>query len=214
MKRTLSACLLAAAVVCLTPAAHGGVLYERSLVVDRSVNIFTTSLFDLEFVFGDAYFTPSNPVKLFDGVSITPASVGMVFEKNLSDAELQAVAARLTDGRDEYIRLILEEVASGRREQRGWRESGFFLGHGATVDPDLAGATIQGVQLRIDDFILAPNSSAAAALAATAPQVQVLMTFTVLGIPEPSTLGLGAAGLATLVRAVYTSGARRRRLRA
>ena len=118
MNRTLAACLLAA-FVSLAPAARGGVLYERSLMVDRSVNIFTTSTFDLEFVFGDAYFTPSNPVKLFEGLSITPGSVGAVFEKTLADADLQSVAERLTDGLDQYIRLVLEETASGRREQRG-----------------------------------------------------------------------------------------------
>src|SRR5688572_5116418 len=113
MNRTLSACLLAAA-ACLPAEAHGDILYERSLTVDRSVNIFTSSLFDLEFVFGDAFFTPSNPVKLFEGLAITPASVGAVFQRTLSDPELQSVADRLTDGNDEYIRLILEESASGR----------------------------------------------------------------------------------------------------
>ncbi|HEX6964083.1 MAG TPA: hypothetical protein VF175_19600 [Lacipirellula sp.] len=209
MNRTLSACLLAAT-VCLTPAARGGILYERSLMVDRSVNIFTTSLFDLEFVFGDAYFTPSNPVKLFEGLSITPTSVGMVFEKTLADVDLQSVAGRITDGLDQYIQLVLEETASGRKEKRGWQESGFFLGHGSTEDPDLAGATVEGIQLRIDDFVLAQNSSAAA-LASSGPQVQVQMTFTVLGVPEPSTLALGALGLAMLVRTAYTNGAGRRR---
>src|SRR5687768_11496344 len=100
MNRILSACLLAAAVY-LPSAAQGDILYERSLLVDRSTNIFTTSLFDLEFVFGDAFFTPSNPVKLFEGVAITPASVGAVFERKLSDPELLSVAQRLTDGNDQ-----------------------------------------------------------------------------------------------------------------
>jgi len=204
MNRTLSACLLAA-FACLAPSARGGILFERSLVVDRSVNIFTTSQFDLEFVLGDAFFTPSNPVKLFDDVSLTPANIGDVYVANATnEPAFQSVADRLTDGNDEYIRLVLEESASGRKEQRGWRESGFFVGHGSTLDPDLAGATIEGVQLRIDGFVL--NSSSPAALAPAGPPVQVLMTFTVLGtaVPEPSTLALAAAGLAMLVRAGYT----------
>jgi hypothetical protein len=212
MNRTLSACLLAAA-VCLSARAHGDILYERSLLVDRSANIFTTSLFDLEFVFGDAFFTPSNPVKLFEGLAITPASVGSVFERSLPDSELSTVAQRLTDGNDEYVRLILEESASGRREQRGWKESGFFLGHGSAERPDLAGSVIEGVQLKIDEFVLVHDSPAA--LAPAGPQVKVLMTFTVMGtVPEPTTLLLGAVGLATLVRTVYTGDAHRRRPRA
>jgi hypothetical protein len=203
MNRTLSACLLAA-FACFAPSARGGILFERSLVVDRSVNIFTTSQFDLEFVLGDAFFTPSNPVKLFDDVSLTPASVGNVYVANsTNNPAFQTVADRLTDGSDEYIRLVLEESASGRKEQRGWRESGFFVGHGSALDPDLAGAVIEGVQLRIDGFVL--HSGSVAALAPAGPPVQVLMTFTVLGaVPEPSTLALGAAGLAMLVRAGYT----------
>lgn len=209
MNRTLSACLLAAA-VCLPSAARGDVLYERSLTVDRSTNIFTTSLFDIEFVFGDAFFTPSNPVKLFEGIAITPASVGSVFERTLSDPELQAVAQRLTDGNDEYIRLVLEESASGRREQRGWKESGFFLGHSSPQNPDLAGVNIEAVKLRIDEFVL--HSGSLAALAPAGPPVNVQMTFTIVGtVPEPSTLALGAIGLAMLLRTVYTGGVHRRR---
>jgi hypothetical protein len=204
MNRTLAACLLAAC-ACLAPAARGGILFERSLVVDRSVNIFTTSQFDLEFVLGDAFFTPSNPVKLFEGLSLTPANVGDVYTADLSNVPtFPLVANRLTDNDDQFIRLVLEESASGRKEQRGWRESGFFLGHGSTTNPDLAGATVEGVQLRIDQFTLMPNSPAA--LLPVGPQVEVLMTFTVLGtaVPEPSTLALGAAGLAMLARLVYT----------
>jgi hypothetical protein len=197
MNRTLSACLLAAA-VCLPAAARGDILYERSLLVDRSTNIFTTSQFDLEFVLGDAFFTPSNPVKLFEGIAITPASVGAVFERTLSDPELSAVAQRLTDGSDQYIRLVLEESASGRREQRGWKESGFFVGHGSTENPDLVGANVEAIKLRIDEFVL--HSGSLAALAPAGPPVKVLMTFTVVGtVPEPSTLILGAVGLAIMV---------------
>ena len=204
MIRIFSACLVAA-VTCLASAARGEILFERSLVVDRSVNIFTSSQFDFELVFGDAFFTPSNPVKLFDDLTLTPANIGDVYESTLaSDPVFQSVADRLTDGRDEYIRLILEESISGRKEQRGWRESFFFLGQGSTLAPDLAGATVEALQLRIDGFTL--HSGSLAALAPSGPPVQVSMTFTVVGtaVPEPSTLALGAIGLAMLARLVYT----------
>ncbi len=203
MVRTFLACVLVVT-TSFASTARGGILFERSLVVDRSVNIFSSSQFGLQFVFGDAFFAPTNAVKLFDNLAITPANVGDVYTSTLaSDPAFQSVADRLTDGRDDFIRLILEESASGRKEQRGWRESGFFLGHGSTLAPDLAGAIVEGVQLRVDGFNLSSNG--AAALVSAGPPVQVSLTFTVLGtaVPEPSTLALGALGLALLARCVY-----------
>jgi hypothetical protein len=218
MKWTLSACLLAAA-VCLAPAARGAVLFERSIMVDRSVNIFTTSLFDIQLALGDSFFAGplGYPATLFEGMSITPASVGNIYEATPAHPGFQQVADRLTDGEDDFILFILQEAATQRQEKRGWQESKFFLGHGSTLDPDLAGATIEAVKLRIDSFTLTSGSPAALALAPATPPVQVMMTFTVMGtqnIPEPSTFVLGAAGLAMLVRSVYTGGGHRRRAQA
>jgi hypothetical protein len=208
MNRILPACLLAAA-LCLTSMAHAAVLFERSLVVDRSVNIFTTSRFDLKLVFGDSFLSPSNPAKLFEGVSLSPSDIGKVFTSNASDTAFHTIAGRLTDGRDDYIRLMFTETATGRSEQRGWRESGFFLGYGSTDDPDLKGATIDALKLRIDGFTLV--SGAPAANAVSLPPVNVQMTFTVLGtaVPEPATAALGA--LAALATGAYTVRQARRR---
>jgi len=209
MNRLLPACTIAA-VLCITSGARGAILFERSLVVDRSVNIFTTSQFDVELVFGDSFLAPSNPVKLFDGLAITPADVGQMYEANAaSDPAFSQVAGRLTDGLDHFIRLVMAETASGRAEQRGWRESGFFLGHGSTEDPDLAGARIDAVQLQVDSFRLAAGGSSSNSV--SAPPVELLMTFTVIGVPEPSSLALSAAGLAIVLRSVYTVAGRRRR---
>ena len=185
MIRILSACLLAAAVIA-APAARGEVLYERSLMVDRSTNIFATDLFDVEFVLGDAFGAPSNPLKLFDNVSITPASVSSVFSLLPGDPGFQSVADRLSDGLDQFIRLNVTETASGRSEMRGWQESKFFQDHGSTQVPDLLGSVIDGLKLRIDEFRLLHASPLA--LLPAGPQVKVLMTLTVTGttVPEPA----------------------------
>jgi len=208
MNRVLSAGILAA-VMCLAPAAKGAILFERSLMVDRSVNIFTTSQFDVDLVFGDAFLAPSNPVKLFDGLSITPANVGQAYVADASsDPAFAQVAGRITDGLDHFIRLVMSETASGRAEQRGWRESGFFLAHGSTEAPDLKGARIDAIELHVDGFRLASGASPASA-ATTAP-VELLLTLSVMGVPEPSSLAQAAAGLAMVAGSVYTVARKRR----
>jgi hypothetical protein len=209
MNRTLRAGLMVAA-LCMAQAASAAILFQRSLMVDRSINIFTTSQFDVDFVFGDAFFTPSNPVKLFDGLMLTPGSIGQMFEANASsDAGFAQVASRLTDGRDDFVRLIMSEVASGRAEQRGWRESGFFVGAGSTEVPDLLGAKIAAIQLKVDGFRLGATGASTTAL--SLPPVELQLTFTVIGVPEPSSLALSAAGLAAAITGVYTVAGKRRR---
>jgi hypothetical protein len=122
-----------------------------------------------------------------------------------TDAAFNQVASRITDGLDQFVRLVMVESTSGRAEQRGWRESGFFLGHGTTEEPDLQGAQVNAVQLRVDGFRLA--SSGAASL----PPVELQLTLSVMGVPEPSSLAQAAAGLAMIAGSVYTVAARRRR---
>jgi hypothetical protein len=200
MKRIISACLLAAA-LCPAPAVRAAVLYERSLMVDRSVNIFNSSHFDVKFVLGDSFLTPSNPAKLFDGTSITPADIGKSFISNASDPAFSTIATRLTDGDDDYVKLLFTETSTGRAEQRGWHESGFLINHEPNDAPDLKGATITGFMLTIDSFTLASPGSAANALS-IAPPVEVQMTFTVMGVPEPAAAGMGA--LAMLATGAYT----------
>jgi hypothetical protein len=203
MKTIITASVLAAA-LSLATTARAAVLFERSLVVDRSANVFATSQFDLKLVFGDSFLNPSNPATLFDGVSINPSDAGKIFTSDASDPAFAAATSRLTDGSDQFIRLTLTETASGRSEQRGWQESGFFTGAWSGGNPDLQGAPIEAFQLRIDGFTLVPDGVAT-------PPVDLRMTFSILGtVPEPSTLALG--GLAAAAAWAYT-GRRARRHR-
>jgi hypothetical protein len=202
MNRTFSACL-AAAILFLASPARGALLFQRSLSVDRSVNIFTTSHFDLKVVLGDSFSAPTNPVQLIQGVVFTPADAPRLFSFTSTNAGFSAVATRITDGLDQFVKLTLTETASGRSEQRGWRESGFFVGHGSTEIPDLKGAIVEEIQLRLDSFHLGSGPSPTSA---ALPPVDVKMTFTVMGtvIPEPSALLLGLGGLAAAGVAAYT----------
>jgi hypothetical protein len=197
MKRSHILCLFAV-LVGVASTARGDVLFERSLVVDRSSNIFTTNLFDLEFVFADSFIAPTSSVKLFDNVSITPGSGVQTFLSNVNDPAFTPVASRLTDGLNQIVRVVLTETASGRAEGRGATESGFF--QGLQPGPDFVGATIDEIQLRIDSFHLSST-----AVAAT-PPVQLNMTLTVLGtpVPEPQTIALAGLGLATAAAMAYT----------
>jgi hypothetical protein len=200
------------AVLCCAPAARGALLFQRSLVVDRSANIFTTSQFNLEFTFGNSFFTPTNPVTLFDGLTISPASAGQTFVASAAtDPAFAAAAQRMTDALNENIRLAFTEVASGRPEQRGWNESGFFIGHGSPQIPDLAGLSIDSIELRIDQFSLVFGPTPINPLAATAPPVQLLATFSVHGVPEPPSLVLSGGSLLALTVTAYTVARRRRR---
>jgi hypothetical protein len=210
MNRTKSIGLLAA--LCCAPAAHADLLFTRALVVDRSVNFYTTTQFNLEFVFGNSFFTPTNPVTLFDGLTISPASTGQTFVASATtDAAFAAAAQRMSDALNENVRLAFTEIASGRPEQRGWNESGFFIGHGSPTIPDLAGSRIDSVELRIDSFSLVFGPTPINPSAATAPPVQLLATFSVYGqVPEPPSLVLSGGSLLALTVAAYTVARRRR----
>lgn len=201
------------AVLCCAPAAASSTpLFTRSLVVDRSVNIFTTTDFSLKFVFGNSFFSPTNPVTLFDGLIITPASTGQTFLADAStDPGFADAAQRITDGLNENIRLAFTEIASGRPEQRGWSESGFFINHGSPNIPDLKGMRVDAIELRIDNFSLQFGAPATNPSGATIPPVQLLATFSVYGqVPEPSSLALAGASLLAAAVAAYTVARRRR----
>ena len=172
------------------------VLFERSLTVDRSSNIFKTDQFDLAMVLGNSFFSPTNGVTLFGGSKVTPADVGRVFEATAaSEPNFPTAVQRLTDSLNEYVRLDLTERASGRAEKRGWQERGFFTGIATADSPDLAGSLITALRLRVDGFTLIP-AGAGATLAAAGPPMNLSLTFSVMGVPEPTALGLGPAGLA------------------
>jgi hypothetical protein len=211
MKWTTSIGLLAA-LCCAPPATGSTLLFSRSLVVDRSVNIYETSQFGLKFTFGNSVFSPTNPVTLFDGLTITPASTGQTFvAKAATESNFAAVAQRITDALNENIRLAFTEIASNRPEVRGWAESGFFINHGSPTIPDLAGNQIDEIQLRIDNFSLVFGPAPANPGAATIPPVQLLATFSVYGqVPEPPSIVLSGGSLLAVAVAAYTVARRRR----
>lgn len=208
MNRTVTVGLWAV-LLCAASSARGATLFERSLVVDRSVNFYTSSNFDLHFdLFNGSFFSPSNVVTLFNGLSITPASVGNVFEANAgSDAGFASSAARMTDALNQSIRMLFTESSSARSEMRGWSESGFFIGKSTPQHPDLAGATIDAIRLKVDQFTLDFSQAPAAN-----PPVNLLLTFTVVGtpVPEPPSLTLAGGSLAIVAGAAYTVARRRR----
>jgi len=182
-------------------AAAEELLYERSLNLDRSVNFFTTNEFDLDLTLGDRYFNPTNPLILFDDLLITPSDVGSVFEILVGDPSLAAAEQRLTDARDEFIRLVLSENReNGRSEERGSSESGFFLGLENLPGPDLAGAILQRIRLEIESFTLVGDGSpGGVSPLTTGPPVDLQVKISLFGVvPEPTSLWLLWSGLATL----------------
>jgi hypothetical protein len=205
--RTLFRCGLLAALLCATHSARGAVLFERSLVVDRSVNIFTTTEFELQFeVHGGSALSPTDLESLLPAVQISLASVGQVFIADASNTPgFVDVAGRLSDAIDENIRLLFTETSSGRVEKRGWTERGFFLKSALTGAPDLAGSVIDAISVRVDQFTLIFDDSGG-----TSPPVELALTFSVLGqpVPEPATFGL--ASLLAAAGAAYTRAQRRR----
>jgi|GEM_PF-4625302 len=185
-------------------------LFERSLSINRSNNIFDTDEFDLDLILGDQFFTPTNPITLFDDLLITPTDVDRVVNVIASDAPFDIVARRITDAENEFLRLIFaENKLAGRAEQRGWQESHFFLGTSET--PDLAGATIHRISLRIDRFTLLSeeglSGSSAASLTSivAGPPVDLQLTLSIYGaaVPEPGGVWLLGSGLATLLSVPY-----------
>ena len=189
MKRHCCCGLLALTTVMGTAHwAAGAILHERSLLVDRSVNIFESRQFDLDLVFGDSFLAPSNAASLFDPLQISPDDAGRLFvARDRTDASFATVVERLTDGRNEFVRLVLTENSSGRAEQRGWAESDFFFFPPA--NPDLSGRSIESIGLTVDKFRLTSTDS-------SGPAVELRLTLSVEGvIPEPSGLTLGLAAL-------------------
>ena len=200
-KCVMKKCVLMVAVLLLANLAGSAtaeeLLFERSLGVNRSVNIFSTDQFDFDIALGDHFFSPSNPVTLFDDLLIRPSDVGEVYEIVAGDPAFEAAEQRLTDARDEFFRLILSEnQPGGRVEQRGSSESGFFLGLENLPGPDLAGTTLERIRLEVQRFTLAGDGGAASA----GPPVDLQVSISIYGqpVPEPTGLWLLWSGLATL----------------
>jgi hypothetical protein len=216
MNRLTTSLGLLAAFLCAAHSARGAVLFERSLVVDRSVNIFTTTDFDLQFeLHGGSALRPTDVESLLPAVQISPSSAGQTFVADASNTpDFENVAARLSDAINENVRLLFTEAASDRVEKRGWTERGFFLKSSLTEAPDLAGALITAIAVRIDQFTLTFGGGGGAT-SAVAPPVELLLTFSVIGrpVPEPASFGLASGGLLAAVGAAYTRARRRRSAR-
>lgn len=214
MMRTVCRFGLWAALLGAGASARGAVLFERSLVVDRSVNIFTTTEFDLTFeLHAGSALSPTHLESLLPAVQISPASAGQSFVADASNtSNFDDVAGRLSDAINENIRLLFTETSSGRVEKRGWTERGFFLKSALTGAPDLAGATIDAISVRVDQFTLTFGDGGGGTSAIT-PPVELMLTFSVLGrpVPEPTTIGL--ASLLVAAGAAYTRALRRRAAR-
>ena len=176
----------------LVDTSLGDALFERQLIVDRSANIFETDTFDLDIIVSPSFFSSEEAITLFDEATIHPGSNGLVLYADAENqADYAAAAQQLSDSLDEYIRVRLAEVSSGRAEQRGWSESHFFLGLSEPGRPDLAGRRIDGFRLTIDRFVLESDRGLRGD-----PPVQLIATFSVLGaVPEPTSAALLAATL-------------------
>ena len=195
--RRLTFLSLALGLGIFTSGAQAGVLFERTLGVNRSDNIFDTNQFDLDlsFALGNLLF-PTNLVTLFDDLTISPADVGTTFEAtSSSDASFLAAAARITDGLDKVIFLsFTEDQVGGLQEQQGFNETDFFLNGTPPTSPDLAGSIVDRFSLRVDQFTLLPSGDPAN------PQVDLGLTLTIHGtaIPEPAADWLLLWGLLAL----------------
>ncbi|MCA9230174.1 MAG: hypothetical protein KDA57_05960 [Planctomycetales bacterium] len=193
---------LVAALAVAASQTQAALLFTRSLVINNSVNNFDTDQLDVDIVFADSQLNPTDPVSLFDDVVIDATSINQVFTRTASSANLAAAALRLQDGLNQFIRILLtENKPGGLSEKRGWSESEFFL-HGTPVNaPDLPLATIDSIEIRVDQFQAVPRSAAAAAVpGGSGNPLNVQLQFSLFGtiVPEPSSGWLSVAGVAIL----------------
>ena len=180
-------------------SAPAAVLFERSLAVDRSNNVFASTRFTLSLDVTPSFLAPTSAGAMLFDVSITPADVGSVFAlTGGAGVEFDAAIGRLTDGIDEILRVVFTEESTGRAEKRGFAESGFFAGMNGW--PDFGGMTIEELRLRIDRFSLVPGTIPLAPGAP--PQVDLGFTLQVVGqfVPEPTGAMLAAAAALALAR--------------
>lgn len=186
MMRRLNVLLALLLASLLTGETQGEILlFQRGVSVNRSVNIFDTDQFDLHLIFGDNFFDPNNGVTLFDNLVISPGDMGMTYDATpISDPAFSTVAERLTDAKNEFIKVSLtENHLDGRTEQRGWAENLFF---GHSSPPDLAGTTVERVSLHIDAFDFSPDV------------FDLKFTVLIYGVPEPAAAWLLLVGLMVL----------------
>ena len=135
---------------------HGATLFEKQVSINRSDNIFASDEFDLDLVLGDDPFFVTNEVTLFDLLTITPSNVGDTFTADLASETACFPRLRPTGSptgserpdRFHRHRNVAEHPAGDQASPR----TAFFSQPAAT--PDLAGAIVEEVRLRIDQFHL------------------------------------------------------------
>lgn len=179
-------------------ARGGPLLFSKTVSINRSVNIFDTTQFDLRLAFGNKFFNPTNGVTLFEGLKVSPADVGATFDATLSnDPGFDQAAPRLTDGLNEFVKVTLtEDQPTGMAEQRGWPEKSFFNHLAPQTPPDLFGSTVSLVRLHIDKFfVLTPPAPGGPAALSTGAQFDLVLTLQIYGVPEPTVGCLALAGL-------------------
>ena len=177
-------------------ALHAGaetLLYEQTISINRSPNNFDIDQFDLDLVFGDNPFVPTNPITLFDALVVSPADVGSIFEATSgTDTNFSTVSSRVTDGLDEYITVSMtEDEVGGLTEERIAQENMFFE---QALPPDLFGTSVEKVTLEVDSFTLAGPDEAV-----EGQPVDLVVTISFFGIPEPQSLALLGVGIAFLL---------------
>lgn len=176
-------------------AQSGTLLYERTVSVNRSSNIFSTDEFDLDLVFGDNQFAPTNGVTLFDSLIVSPADVGSTFSADAgSDTEFATVAGRVTDAQNEFMNLSLtEDLSGGLTEQRIWQENRFFQQLVPVNPPDLAGMELGSINVKVESFTFMTEQNEESS---NSQPVDLVLTVSFLGIvPEPTSVALVAVGL-------------------
>lgn len=198
IRRRLIATLALALTCCASTWARGELLFTRSLVIDRSANIFKTDEFNLKVDFSSSFTTPVTN-SLFSDTLVTPSTAPQTFEVNPGDPEFDEVAAQLTDTLNQAMRFVMTENSSGRAEGRGYTQAQLFA-KPATA-PDFSGKIIDKIQLTVNQFTLVSPLPGGAQAASTGKPVQLNFAFNVFGhnVPEPSTAGLVfAAALAAV----------------
>jgi hypothetical protein len=130
---------------------------------------------------------------LFEDIEVTPQTVGQQFYVDESiDSDFPEIVEHLTNGIDEVIQIWHFQgpgiTGSGTAFPR--RESAYL---GASGNPDLVGQNIRAMVMTVIDFqhdVIHPISG-------RSDFVDVAIT--VIGVPEPSSLGLLSVGVAALI---------------
>jgi len=184
-------CLLAT----LLATLFAGVSQGDSLIFQKVVNLNTSAMkfdidqFDLDLIFGDDFFAPTNPVILFEGLVISPSDVGTTYDATAATDpnNFPAAVIRLTDGLNEFVAIRMrEDQVGGMLEQRGAEESFFYNHPTPPGPPDFVGSAVSRVSLHLDKFIFSPDADT---------PFDVDVTLSIFEIPEPVSAPLLVCGL-------------------